>query len=108
MHYYSAAAKDPSKCCLSELDSSYLDDHPAVSRDYVPFFRQFKRIDVSYVRATSDGYYRALVTYHWANGTRETSETDKSKLACSQWTEIPMVSCGVGDVRIDDVTNRFH
>lgn len=108
VHYYSAAADDPTKCCLDRLTSSYLAAHPTVSRDYVPFFSRFKSIDVSHVRDTPDGYFKALVTYHPADGSQAISETDKFKLVCSKWTEAPMVSCGVGDVKIDDVTNRFH
>jgi hypothetical protein len=106
--YYAMATKDPSKCCLNELDGTYLAAHPAVRRDYVSFFRQFKSIDVSHVRDTPDGYFRALVTYHWADGTPASSETDRFKLVCSKWTEVPTLDCGVTDIKIDDVTNRFR
>ncbi len=109
VHYYSAAAKDPSKCCLEELDSSYLADHPRVRHDYAPFFGQFKSIDVSHVREAGDGYFKAYVTYHWASkGQPPTSETDRFKLVCWKWSEIPFVGCGVSDIKINDVTNRFH
>jgi|SRR5689334_9360213 hypothetical protein len=108
VHYYTAATRNPKTCCLNELDHTYLSAHPDVPRDYVAFFSRFKSIDVSHVRDVGDGYFRAYITYHSATDGSTSSETDRFRLVCSKWTEIPGMGCGVDDVKIDDVTNHYH
>ena len=109
VHYYSAVSSDPRKCCFDDLDSTYQSLHPGHTlTKYVAFFRRFNKIDVDHVRDAGNGYFKADVTYHHRDGQPPISEVDRFKLVCWDRSELPLVGCGVDDIKIDDVINKFH
>jgi len=108
-HYYSSVSKDPSKCCYDDLDSAFLALNPKVSRaSYVHFFGQFSHIDVSHVRPQDNGYFSARVSYFRDGDPEPNVETDRFQLKCDETTKWPTQTCGVDDISIHDVTNRFR
>jgi len=108
-HYYGAVTRNPRSCCFDELDSTYQSLHPNHTlSDYVAFFRQFNQIDVAHVRDAPDGYFKAQITYHYRDGRSPATETDWFKLVCPEKSELPRVGCDVGDVSVDDVTNKYR
>ena len=79
-------------------------DHPTGTRaQFIAAFSKIDHVNLSDVRSDPKGGFTAVVTYCWKNGTIWTRDQTFT-LACSKWSELPLVDCG--DIRIRDFTTE--
>ena len=114
IYYYREATENPQQCCWEQLEDGPKElisnrlGRAFTKQDYVDFFERYTHIGVSRVREVSPGKFSARITYEPKGNGGPTTEKATFTLRCGKWwTQLPVLSCRVGNVTIHHVTNPY-